>query len=424
LGYDYNNLNIVASGNNLVIAKNANMSTQFLNQTLRGDVRRNENKFEANNTDFRSHGGTLNHTYIPSSQFSLFTLANYDQTKTLAATNINNRFLQATTTAIWQPEADLPLIFTAGGNYFDAKLETINPITPPTELISQSRSGNIGATYNANSNVSYTLAGAIANTVVGKNENSARSANGGANYRSNMLPFGIASYNWNANAAAAATSNTTQPSSLSLSGTLGHALSAPYTLQGGSSLDLNAGQSVIFRDSRLNGDSFSLSNTAGALWRPLAGETTSGTMSLAVADIRITGGDNRNKYQTITFGLDGLKKSSVNSSASAMATVQWANNGQGQITKTTNASLGYQHARAFDVKGLRYALTLSALYLNFDNTVTQINQLNRRSGSILDQSLHYNIGRAFVRLNVSNSRFTDFNNDSIFVLVGRNFGSI
>ena len=435
LNYDYNNLNIAESGDNLVIGKSANASTQYIDQTLSANVRHNKSKFNVNNTDLRSGGGNLSHTYRPNSLFSLNTQAMYDQTNSSSALlNTSNHFSQATSTASWQPEEDLPLFLTAGGNYFDAKFETMNPTLtalPPNELVSKSRTANLGATYSASPNVNYSLGGSFANTRSGvpgirggQVVNQARSGNGSANYRSNMRQFGIASYNWNANAAAVATKHTTQPSSFSLSSGLGHSLNAPQTLKGGSSLDLSAAQSILVRDSRLNGRSTSLSNTANASWRPLAGETTSGSVSLAVADIRITGGDNRNQYQTITLGIDGLNRSSVNSSASAVATLQWANNGQGQITKTANASLGYQHARAFDVQGLRYSLTLSALYLNFENTVTQIDQLNRRSGSILDQSLNYNVGRAFVRLNGTISRFTNFKSDSIFVLVGRNFGSI
>ncbi len=427
LGYDYNNLNIAESGDNLVIGKSANLSTQFLDQTFSANVRRNESKFDVTNTDLRSGGSNLSHTYRPSSLFSLNTQAMYDKTNSVGILHTNNHFIQATSTATWQPDADLPLFLSAGGNYIDNKLETFNPAQiaiPPTELVSQSRSGNLSASYNSSPNVSYSLGGSIANTRAGQVENHARSGNGSANYRSNMRQFGIASYNWNANAAAVGAAHTTQPSSFSVSGGLGHALNAPKTLQGGSSLDLGAAQSILVRDSRLNGRSTSLSNTANASWRPLAGETTSGSVSLAVADIRIMGGDNRNQYQTITLGVDGLNRSSVNSSASAVATLQWASNGQGQITKTANASLAYQHARAFDVQGLRYSLTLSALHLNFENTVTQIDQLNRRSGSILEQTLSYNIGRAFVRLNGAISRFTDFKSDSIFVLMGRNFGSI
>lgn len=435
LNYDYNNLNIAESGDNLVIGKSANISTQYFDQTLSANVRRNESKFNVNNTDLRSGGGNLSHTYRPSSLFSLNTQVMHDQTNSSSALlDTSNHFTQATTTASWQPEEDLPLFLIAGGNYFDAKFETVNPTLtalPPNDLVSKSRTANLGATYNASSNVNYSLGGSFANTRSGvpgirggQFVNHARSGNGSANYRSNIRQFGIASYNWNANAAAVATSHTAQPSSFSVSSGLGHMLNAPQTLQGGSSLDLGAAQSILVRDSRLNGRSTSLSNTANASWRPLAGETTSGSVSLSVADIRIMGGDNRNQYQTITLGVDGLNRSSVNSSASGTATYQWASNGRGQITKTANASLAYQHARAFDVQGLRYSLTLSALHLNFENTVTQIDQLNRRSGSILDQSLNYNIGRAFVRLNGTISRFTNFKSDSIFVLIGRNFGSI
>mgnify|MGYP003386294395 CR=1 FL=1 len=427
LSYDYNNLNIAASGNNLVIAKQANVSTQFSNQSLRADVRRNESKFNINSTNLQSHGSTLSHTYRPSSLFSLTTLANYDKTKSLALIDVSNRFLQAYTTAAWQPDADLPLFLSASGNFFDSKLETINPAsiaTPRTEFISKSRTANLNASYNANRNVSYALAGVYANTRAGLINNHARSGSGSASYRADMRQFGIAFYNWNANTAAVATSNTTQPSAFSLSAGLGHTLNAPQTLRGGSTLDLNAAQSLLVRDSRLNGRSISLSNNAGVSWRPLAGETTSGSVSFSVADIRIDGGDNRNHYQTVTLGVDAFNRSSVNSSASGMATLQWASNGEGQITKSANASIGYQHARAFDMQGLRYSLALSVLHLDFENTVTQINQLNRRSGSTLEQSLDYRLGRAFLRLNGTISRFTDFKSSSIFVLVGRNFGSI
>jgi hypothetical protein len=427
LAYDYNNLNIAESGDNLVIAKTANASTQFVNQTLSAEVRRNESKFDVNSTDLQSQGSNVNHIYRPSSLFSLVTQGMYDKTHSSAPINvIDNHFLQATTTAAWQPDADLPLFISAGGNFSENKTESVNPAiaTPLVENISKNRSGNLSASYNASPNVNYSLAGIYASTRSNVIDNQSWSGSGGANYLSNTQQFGIASYNWNANAAAVAASHTTQRSSRSLSGGLGHALNAPKTLQDGSSLDINAGQSLLVRDSLLNGLSTSLTNTAGALWRPLAGETTSGSVSLAVADIRIMGGDNRNQYQTLTLGVNGLNQSSVNSRATGAATLQWSNNGRGQVTKTANASLGYQHDRPFDVQGLRYNLSLSVLYMNFENTVTEINQLNRRSGSILDQSLNYNIGRTFVRLNGIISRFTNFNSDSIFVLIGRNFGSI
>ncbi len=426
LSYDHNDLTVEGNGDNVVKGMQGNISTLFSNQTLRADVRRNESKFALAGSESLSRGGTLSHTYRPSSQFSLSTLANYDRSefRNASLTNSDSRFSQANTMMNWQPDAELPLFLTAGGSAFNSTLDTTSTAAVNPRFKSQSRVGNLGASYNATPNLNYALNGSVANTRSGNIENKAKTGSGSVNYRSDVIPLGAAYYNWNANGAVAATSNTALQSNRTTSAGVGHTWAMPKTLPSGASLDYSLGQSLLARDDKLNGRSSSLSNNAGLSWRPVASSTTSGAVSFSVADIRTVGGNNPNQYQVASLSANVLNTASVNSSTTFAASVQWTGNGEGQSTKSANVSAGYQHARAFNVRGLRYSLALSVVQLHFENSVTQIDQLNRRSGATLDQSLTYNIGRAFVRLNTSIAKFTDFESSSIFLLVGRNFGTI
>ena len=247
--------------------------------------------------------------------------------------------------------------------------------------------------------------------------------NGSVNYTADMIKLGNASYNRNANAGVSFQSNSTSASNRTISGGVGHGLSIPYLLDGGASLDFSANESFLARNDRLTGQYRTLSHLGTAAWRPVSKGALSGGANATISDIRNVGGDEQLHYQAASLGVNAFNQSSANSTMTANASLQWTSNGTGQHSESVNANVRYTHARAFDVKGLRYDLVFNASKLQSRSTGIVVEQ-NSTASSSLDQSLDYRIGRANIRLALALARYGNASSKSIMLHLGRNFGSL
>ena len=418
LGYDRNIWNTADGEGNASWGLQGAFTTSFDKQSLGVDLRRSETYYALNGVDLSSRGIVVRHTYRRDASLSVASSASVDQANMSAVNSYNTRYLQANTYTTWQPDLDLPLYVNASARIYDSSYERLG-----TVYLSQNQVLGLGARYAHTRNLSYALDGSIANSKNDGVVNRAVTENGSVSYTADMVKFGDASYNRNANASVNFQSNTANPSNRTLSGGAGHSLTVPYQLKGGASLDFNVDQSVLARNDRLNGQNRSLSHGGRVSWRPVSKGTLSGSVTAGVSDIRNFGGDEKFHYQSANLGVSALNQVSANSSLRASASLQWSSNGMGQYSNSANANLEYKHGRAFDVQGLRYEL----LFNHNESLSRSSNPLfgpNDISNSSLDQNLDYRIGRANVRLSIGLARYGKATSKSAMLHLGRSFGRL
>ena len=418
LGYDRNIWNTADGAGNASWGLQGTFTTSFDKQSLGVDARRSETYYALNGVDLSSRGIVVRHTYRRDALLSVSSSASVDQANMSAVNSYNTRYLQANTYTTWQPDADLPLYVNASARIYDSSFERLG-----TVFLSQNQVLGLGARYAHTRNLSYALDGSIANSKNDGVVNRTVTENGSVNYSADMVKFGDASYNRNANASINFQSNTTSASNRTLSGGAGHNLAIPYQLKGGAFLDFNVDQSVLARNDRLNGQNRSLTHGGRASWRPVSKGTLSGSVNAGVSDIRSFGGDEQFHYQSASLGVSALNQASANSSLRASASLQWSSNGLGQYSNSANANLEYKHGRAFDVQGLRYEL----LFNHNESLSRSSNPLFGQSDtsvSSLDQNLDYRIGRANVRLSLGLARYGKATSKSVMLHLGRSFGRL
>ena len=367
----------------------------------------------------------MRHTWQQGALLSTTASANTLQsdTRVLDQGDSQARYLQARASVSWQPDEELPFYVSGSSSVYDGSYTDSSNQSTAT----QSWNGNAGVSYAASRNLRWAVNGSMASSIStlngGETENRTATENGSVHYTADITKFGDASYNRNANASVRNQASTGAPANLTTSAGGGHGLGIPYALGGGASLNFGFDQGLTWRNDQLYGQNLNLRHNGNMSWTPVPTETLSGSANLSATDTLSRGGYNPYRFQTAILRGNGLSRISAMSSVKANASVSLADNGRGQRSKNTAATVGYQHARAFDVKGLRYALnfTMTMQSYAFDSKLQDYD----RSGSTLDQSLNYNIGRAYVRLSGIVAKYSSgFSNSMIFIRIGRDFGNV
>ena len=418
IGYDRNVWNTSQGGGNATWGLQGNFSTTFDKQALGVDARRSESFYALNGADLSSNGLVVRHTYRPDALLSVSSSASVDQSTLTSDSSYNARYLQANTFTSWQPDRELPLYVNASARIYDSSYERLGVL-----FESKNQVVSAGARYAHTRNLSYALDGSVANSKSNGISNRTVTENGSVNYTADIIKFGDASYNRNANASIGFQSNTNSPSNRTITGGVGHGLGVPYLLAGGDMLEFGVNQSLLARNDRINGQNRTLSHTGSTSWRPVPSGTLSGMVNANVSDIRSVGGDEQLHYQAASLGVNALNQASASSTFRASSMVQWTSNGLGQYSNSASAHVEYRHARAFDVKGLRYEL-------GFNMNKFQSRERNSPNGastvssSSLDQNLDYQIGRANVRLSLGLARYGNASSKLIMLHLGRSFGNL
>lgn len=422
IGYDRNVWNTVENGGNASWGLQGNYSTRFDKQSLSVDARRSESFYALNGADYTSSGATARHDYRPDARLSVNSSANLDQSNQSTNKTYNTRYLQANTSSSWQPDQDLPLYVTASGRVYDSSSEQGGVLNT-----SQNQVVSAGARYAHTRNMSYALDGSVANSKSNGLKNRSVTETGGFNYVADPIKFGDASYSRNANGSLGFQSNSNSPSNRTVTGGAGHGLAVPYQLDGGASLNFGMNESLLARNDRLTGQNRTLSHAGSAMWQPVPRGTLTGAVSANVSDIRNVGGDENLHYQAASVGANVQDPISANSSMRASASMQWASDRLSQHSSVSaNANLEYRHARAFDVKGLRYVLTfnMNKQQSRTPSIGTQLAYSDTTASSSLDQGLDYGIGRTNVRLSLSLAKYGKATSKSVMLHLGRSFGRL
>lgn len=419
IGYDRNVWNTVEGGGNASWGLQGNYSTSFDKQSFGIDAHRTESFYALNGADYASSGATMRHGYRPDARLSVTSSASIDQSNMSANKSYNTRYLQANTASSWQPDQDLPLYVNASARIYDSSFERDGVLNT-----SQNQVVSAGARYAHTRNLSYALDGSVANSKTNGLSNRTIAENGSVNYTADPTKFGNASYNRNANGSVNFQSNTASPSNRTLTGGVGHGLGIPYYLDSGASLNFGINESFLARNDRINGQNRTLSHAGNMSWQPVSRGTLTGGVNANVSDIRNVGGDEELHYQAASLGANVQDQISANSSMRANASLQWtANKLLGSYSNSANANMDYRHARAFDVKGLRYELKFNVnkqVSRSQDATLTPYNT----SSASLDQHLDYGIGRTNLRLSLGLARYGNDTSKSIMLHLGRRFGNL
>lgn len=420
VGYDRRTSNADVKGTGVVAGLQGNYSLKFNQQSI--EVNTLNSKSEYAQESLRFNRVVVRHTYRPDSLLTVATSANTSQSKLLSQdlNSSSTSNLQVESSASWQPDEELPFYVFGSARVFDSVYET-----PGTSVISQSQIGVASVNYTATRNLSYMVHETLANTSSrgGSSDSSDRTTltGGSANYISDDTALGSAFYNWHVLGGTDYQTSSASVSNLAIFGTAGHGVKVPYALDQGA-MDFNFNQSLSVRDEGTLGQANTLTHNGGVMWRPVPGETLSSTVNLSLSDI-LGFGDTTTHLQTANLGINVLHRTSVNSSTAAIASLGWSGNELGQSSRSVKVDIRYNHARAFNVKGLRYTLTMNMSKYQFEDVYSRITD-NSRDGYLFDQKLEYGIGRAYLRLNGSVAKYAKSKSVLVILQFGRSFGEI
>ncbi len=400
-----------------VTGLNGSYSTKF-NHSQSLDVKALHSGSEYAQDSLRFNNVSVRHSYRSGSSLSVATSAFASQSESFALglNAANSRNLQLNSATSWQPDEELPFYVSGSVRVFDAVYET-----PTTSVISQSQTGNVSVNYAATRNLSYTVYETLSNTRSGGSSAMTTLTGGRADYNSDETPFRSAFHRWNANGGLDYQTSSAAASYQTIFAGAGQGLRLPYALDEGA-MDFSFNQALSVREGGVLRQTNTLNHNGRVIWRPVSDATQSSTMSFAVSDM-LTFGDRSSHLQTADLSVNTLRSVSAYSSATASAALKWTANDRGQSSTSATADVKYNHARVFDVKGLRYTLTLQVNKFQFDDVYGQ-NADNSRDGYLFDQKLEYAIGRAYLRLNGAVAKSGESKSTLIVLQLGRNFGEI
>lgn len=425
--FDRSTLSSSSFGDDIVSSLKGTYSAKFgISQTAGLNVFHTESSQQGGSSGLDLNGFTAQHNYRSDSQLTVDTSASFTDstwnTQNLGATNSSiSRFLQASTFANWRPNEEKPLYINGGLRFFDGKTKYAS-----TNSNTQSVGGNLMASYNPTRNIALSATGSA--TRVSSNDVSSitTTQSGNAAYNADVIKFGKAlSYNWNINSSLSNQTNSsgTNDQRFAVSGS--HSLFYPYLISGGSAMNFTASQALTSSYDRIYGMSNTLTHNGSISWNAPQTESLSGSANMSVGDAH-TFGYGESNYQYANMQLIGRKQFSMNASLGANAGLTWNRQGlTGNTTTGANASLSYQHSRAFNVRGLRYSLTGSVNTVSYDDRLLgNVDAQRTQTGYSLEQHLNYRIGKLDTSLSAILSQFDGKENASIYVRVGRFFGNM
>lgn len=368
------------------------------------------------------------HTYLPpDSLLSLNSSANFTQSAQSDPTQPNGpraRFLQLSTFASWQPEAeDVPLFLTGSGRYFGA-VTSFQGASAATKSLG----GNVSATYDASDNLKYNGDMSATRSISAGTGAMVMSQSGRAIYRSDTIRLeNKSAYFWTTNGGATnqiggqafsgLTSNPVGVTGFNPRGFagIGHSLNGPveFSFFGSKprltysiNQDVSGNLPLSDNASLISSKSSTLRNSAGLL-SAFGKEQTSGMASATVTDIKTTGGVNPGHTRSVAIQLNGQGKQPIYEGygAKADASVQVTRAPNGQM-ETSGAAVGtYVKYGIFGVSNLSYQGRLDITVQPSSATGTTNAVLN--NGAVaerkpvfysLDQHLSYRIGMNEARI--------------------------
>ena len=377
---------------------------------------------------------TGSHDYRPDPTLSVTSLASVSTSDFRlpvgdAFVETGTRFLQLNTFATWRPDEDSPLHVTGGGRIFQSVTEAAGS----GQFESLSLNGHLAARYRISRNTDLFGGASVTHITGDALSDLFTSQTAGANYTADPRQLGQFVYNWNAGGNAGNQTGGEQGEQNVL-GTLSHNLTRLIPLQAQSVLSLHATQGLSTRFSTRDGQSQTLSHSAGVSWSHTPSERTRTLLSVTGADARTFGRD-ESEFQLINFQASGQIQFNRYSFGSANFTLQGtrqrialapdiASTTGGGFASSSSGSISYQHVRAFGVPRLRYSARYEAQQAQFQSRLLgDLDAPREQVTQFVEQRLDYGIGRINLRLSMHVADIDGRRSALIFLRLSRQIGN-
>lgn len=383
------------------------------------------------------------HSWRADEELTVASSATYsnNQIRMLTGTGLsmnNNQIMQASSSATWIPDEDLPLTIVGGGSFLHSSTVTETAKADLTNL-----SGHANANYRFSQNLTGTAGLTLAHSTSGGVNQISSGQNASVSYLGNPLIFGDYSYNWGTGGGITNQIISGGAANRSLSGQANHSLLRSIAFNEINTLTLNAGQSFSLSNNSTSGQSGVLTHTGGASWRLGMGERTLGTLSATASDSLSTGNFSSHFRSLSTQGNLQTQLSSraaLTASVNVVYSQQLATaqaqqtaspvvgapqtSNDGSSTLSGSGQVSYVHRSPFDIANLVYTASFQA---NASQTNLRLisgdpNALAWQTGNVLQQNVDYRLGRLIFRGTGSFATQNGKENASVFFMMGRELG--
>lgn len=410
------------SGTDVVTALNGTMQrTLGLHSVdVSGGYARNRRSTAASGSDVSRLAGR--HSWRPTDLVTLDSYASFSMTDLGAGdSGSRSRFLQVNSFGSWRPDEESPFYVTGGVRAADAAVEAGGG-----ELSARSVGANLAMSY-ALSPSAVLLASASVDHIGTANASRLVSTQTlGASYAPPPLTLGAFGYSWGVSTSLANQTGREEGRSLSGGAQADHRVSASTSV-GPASFSASLNQAVALREDPPRGATTTLLHS-GSLGVRLAPNPASDLFaSVNLGDSRATGA-NADRFQMLNLQLSGQLQLGAFQNASANFTIQGVRQqlpGEETLRTTVqrSGSLSYQHTRLFGVPRLRLVIAATFNDLQLESRLlgdanAPVDQITR----LLEQRLHYEIGRIDFRLGTRLATIDGRTDRQFFLRVNRQFG--
>lgn len=416
---------------------NGDFATAWKHNDLNLGASHSRARTEGTDDDTRFTTLVGRHSYVPSSELSVNSTANWTRTQegvAQAPTDLN--VLQVSSVGLMRRGPKLSLTGSARALLLREEF---------TGSSVDSGGLSLGANYELSPQLRLNATGGVNATRSGDASSSGVNAAVGASYQGDSRQIAGARYDWftSGTVGTSMSQGSSSPSlrQTSLSLQLGHTASRTWRTGAQSNLSLNAGQTLAWNDTRTSGSrvdgvndfeqgpATSLLNTVGLTWQASGDGRTVYARTTYNDSIELQG--RKARFQLFNAQLSGNLEFDNRRSLSGDLTFQHTRQDSGLLldglaagtVTTTGASgeLTYQHQRLFGVPRLRFIsrLKLAQDVLKQPGTLLS---LPDRETRLWENRLDWNIGRLDAQLILRMSQVDGRGRQSLMFRVQRSFG--
>ena len=431
VGWDRNTQTSADTGGDLQDSLQLQISNRLEGHQLQFNGSRAANRREMTGESAKQANLSVLDNYDPNPSVSVMSLANVSSSNlNLQQGEFNSRTAQVSSNLFWRP-VDQNMTVNAGARFFSMETGSTGFAHFGDTL------GSRALAFNANVGVNYEFnrftrlnAGLNVNVMENGNVNSTHIMESlGASYQPDDIDFGVARYNWGLSASASNRSGGDDSES-NLTLQFSHRLSRSFKLDSGSTISVDAGQSlsVMSTNGNSNGANQTMTNQMGStkqltqngsLSWDLSHQAGAALIRLSASDSRALDG-NQEYFQLINIQASSSLPTSGYSSWTGNLTLQASRQGNNNAApntasnrgtfKSAGGALNYQNRRLFGVRNLRFGSDLRLNLQSLQSLQSQQSQQlpfesrTNQEAAAWSNSIDYSIGRTQVRLNAMVAR--------------------
>lgn len=353
----------------------------------------------------------------------------------------NSQVMQANTSITWVPDEDLPLSVVGGGGFLNSATKTQLDATSFTSL-----NGYANANYRFSPQLNATAGLTLASIQAAGASQFTSGQTASVSYLGDSLTFGDFSYSWGTGAGLSNQIVSTGATSSGVSAQAQHSIARLFATTEHSTVSLTASQGYSIRTSTGSGQSGVLTHSGGLAWRLGLSERTVGQLSVTGTDSLSTGAFSSH-FRTLTT--QGNMQSQLSSRSALAANVNFVASQQitapqatptvgdptqppfqtsttGSTNLAGSGQIAYSHRNPFDITNLLYTASFQA---NASQTNMRVvsgdpNALAWQTGTVLQHSADYRIGRLVFRATNSFATLNGKKNASIYFSINREIGDL